>query len=330
MTTFHSARTENIAIEHHTASTYNVVYFVDYPNSSYQKIHTAKINSSTGAFETGESENTWYYNNRSYNNLLYHPSSERMITLDGYGNTVKAKPMTVSGTNGTISAGSEFSVSDSTDTKRYPIGIVDSETNKIQVLWRKDQSGNYQWQSRNLLMSASGTLSYDSGTQQTYANYTYAGDHVRAAWHTAGKRVVYASAGGDGTSTQTGNHWMVSKIRIDNNTHRYVGISQNTAAAGEECKITTFGQIATNCSDLLSDALGTSDQSYPRKLWFDGTSTAATPKFSGTHSLNDSNPYNLAGVALNSSTIIVSFDTTYGVGYDGQTGTYEYIKKQPT
>ena len=331
LTTFHSARTEKIAMEHHTASTYNVVYFIDYPNSSYAKIHTAKINSSTGAFETGESESTWYYNSRSYFNLFYHPSSERMVTLDYYSYFIKAKSMSVS-TSGTISGSSEFSVSTSGDydTKRYPLAVVDSDTNKVQVIWRRDQSSNYQTKSRNLIISSDGTISYDSGTEQTYVNYTTAGDHFRAAWHTAGKRLVYVSAGGDGTSTQTGNHWMVSKIRKDNNTHRYIGIAQNTAAAGEECKITTFGQIATNCSDLLSNGLSTSDQNYPRKLWFNGTSTSTNVAFSGTHSLNDSNPYNLAGVALNSSTIIVSFDTTYGVGYDGQSGTYDYIKDQPT
>ena len=140
--------------------------------------------------------------------------------------------------------------------------------------------------------------------------------------------MVYA--GQDGSSTITANHWSLSKIRKDNNTHRYIGIAQNTAAAGEECKITSFGQLATNCTDLLSNGLSTSDQSYPRKIWFNGTSSTTNISLNGTFGHNNDNPNNLVGVALNASTILVAYDTTLGIGYDGQSGTFDYLYKQPT
>ena len=334
--TFESARSEQLGAVYHEGRKRMVITFKDYGNSSYNKFITMEWQSSSSVYAVDREYNSYI----TYSNMrpVYSTVNKVMIWCHYSSNQPKIRTLKMDD-NGNISQvgdqnllANESTSTDST-TWNYPIIAHNSVTGKVTTVWHRNNS-YLKYKHANFNGSY---YEPDAGDVRNTVNAA-TGNGIRYGGH----RIVFHPTGTAGTtdrgdgghclyvvngeSTGTNSKAAAGPIKqhIDNNHMRYIGLAQNTAAAGEVVYVKTYGMIDNNqravnlSAEQMSNAYG--KNAYPFRVYWDKD----TDKITTASNISSTGQNQFAGIMLSPDKMMVIFST--GADYDGGTNSQDHIR----
>ena len=335
--TFEEARVSYIQLVWNSDINIMNVVYQDHGNSSYVKFKAFNYHSGddSPSFRAENEYNTYLQYGYVKSNVIYSTISKRYLFCWYQSNIPYLKTLTSTSTSGSVTNSSTTNVlqneTSTTDSTTWANPVIGENPNngKLTTVWLRQNSNikyKHLYWSGAYYYADGGDVRNASMSRNGYAAYTYG---HRMVWHpianstrSDGGHMFYAVAGSAESDSQTAAAGPMTQ-HIDNNHQQYIGLVQNTAAAGEVVYVKTYGMIDNNqrAVSLSSEdsQRGYGKAVYPYRVYWD----RGNDKITATNNRSSTGQNQMAGIMLSPEKMMVIFTT--GADYDGGTNSYDHI-----
>jgi len=312
---------------------------VGHRNANYAQFDSVSYNTGTSTYTHQHNLNT--YNSAEHARPKYSTFHKRLATVYYQsGSYPKIRTINMDSSGNLSTAGdqnllaNETSTSDTTQWSRPVVAINDVSGKATAIFQRSSSYIKYKHAA-----FTSGYWVPDSGAARNGRNSATGNDLTqyghRLIFHPTGTagttdrgdggHMLYVQLGNaTGTSNnQTSSAYPITQ-HIDNNHMQYIGLAQNTAAAGEVVYVKTYGMIDSNQRSVSyasqDSQTGWGRATYPFRVFWNKSGNDLTT----SDSMNSSGQNQMAGIQLSPEKMMVIFST--GADYDGGTNSYDNIR----